>query len=192
MKTLILNGNPAGKEEILPNRVKDLVLEELKKKDWPVTIFDLNSMDINPCLGCFKCWVKTPGRCIIKDDQEKILKSIVGSEMLILFTPLTFGGYSSELKKMLDRTIPILLPFFTIINGEVHHLQRYKQRRHLVVIATLEQSHVEMEKIFHNLVKRNALNMAAPQSISLVLYEQNDVGVLRRQISEVFLQEEVA
>ena len=27
---------------------------------------------INRCIGCFGCWIKTPGECVIKDDYNKI------------------------------------------------------------------------------------------------------------------------
>jgi len=50
-------------------------------------------------MGCFGCWNKTPGTCVMKDDSAKIAKAVVNSDLLIFLTPITFGGYSSELKK---------------------------------------------------------------------------------------------
>ncbi|AQS08487.1 hypothetical protein CLOBY_05950 [Clostridium saccharobutylicum] len=32
--------------------------------------------NINGCLGCFNCWLKTPGRCIIEDSYTEMPKYI--------------------------------------------------------------------------------------------------------------------
>lgn len=29
---------------------------------------DLSALRIANCVGCFGCWTKTPGRCVIRDD----------------------------------------------------------------------------------------------------------------------------
>ena len=31
---------------------------------------------INRCIGCFGCWIKTPGECVIKDDYNKMSEKI--------------------------------------------------------------------------------------------------------------------
>ena len=82
-------------------------------------------MEIRPCIGCFGCWVQTPGECLIDDAARQIAPAIIGSDLVIYLTPVTFGGYSSELKKALDRCICLILPFFTKIDGEMHHKPRY-------------------------------------------------------------------
>ena len=36
-----------------------------------IKYFDLSSLKIANCMGCFACWTKTPGKCIIRDDATK-------------------------------------------------------------------------------------------------------------------------
>jgi len=120
MKALIFNGSKDG-DDLL--RISQEAIEtQLKAMGWQVDSLHLHEMDIAPCLGYFGCWVKTPGICVINDSGRAIPKKIVQSDLMIFLTPITFGGYSPELKKALDRSIPILLPFFKKVYGETHHV----------------------------------------------------------------------
>jgi hypothetical protein len=57
--------------------------------------------------------------------------------------------------------IPILLPFFTRIGGEVHHPTRYGWEPRLAVIGVQAKPDPEAERVFRELVNRNAINMHA-------------------------------
>lgn len=37
-----------------------------------VIYVDLSSKKIANCVGCFGCWTKTPGKCVIRDDATEI------------------------------------------------------------------------------------------------------------------------
>lgn len=78
----------------------------------------------NSCIGCFTCWVKTPFSCIYKD---KIINSglqILNSDELIIISKYINGCYSSKVKRILERSISYVEPFFTLRNNEIHHLER--------------------------------------------------------------------
>lgn len=83
--------------------------------------FPLREMKLAHCLGCFNCWVKTPGMCVEADAGRDIAKAVIRSDVAVLLTPVTFGGYSPELKKTFDRFIQLISPFFQMDHGEVHH-----------------------------------------------------------------------
>lgn len=70
-------------------------------------IFDLSSCRIAHCVGCFGCWTKTPGRCVIRNDAIKIYPVIAKSERVLYVSRVKYGGYDSPMKTMLERAIPV-------------------------------------------------------------------------------------
>ncbi|MDC7235734.1 MAG: NAD(P)H-dependent oxidoreductase [Spirochaetales bacterium] len=88
---------------------------------------DLQSHPMEPCTGCFNCWLKTPGLCIFHDAAADIVKEIVNSDRVLFLNPLTWGAYSPQLKILLDRSLCRVLPFFETHKGETHHPSRYEK-----------------------------------------------------------------
>jgi len=84
---------------------------------------------------------------------------MIQSHLVVYLTPITFGGYSSDLKKVLDRSIGLISPFFTRINGEVHHRKRYAQAPKLLGVGIAHEPVGEGARIFKALIERNAINM---------------------------------
>ena len=176
MKAVILNGSNENENPL--NTWEKLIVEILDNYGWQVETVELRNKKLATCIGCFGCWIKTPGECILKDEGREICKNVARSDLLVLLTPLTFGGYSFELKKMMDRLIPNLLPLFTKINGETHHKTRYEKKPKLLAIGYQPQHDEESERIFKELVHRNALNMDNPTSyVEVVVGEVNDITV---------------
>jgi hypothetical protein len=167
-------------------------MAKMKALDWEVKAFALSGMDIKACRGCFSCWVKTPGRCIIEDDQEAILRATAASDRVIWLTPITFGGYSPELKKALDRIIPIILPFFARVRGETHHPLRYPRPRRLLAIGTQKCEDAGEEGVFRRLVGRNALNMGDAEAATLVFSGDVSLAEMEKRLGEDPFFNEVA
>jgi len=168
MKAVFFKGSPPAGRDLLCNRASAAIMAKMKALDWEVKAFTLAGMDIKACRGCFSCWVKTPGSCVIEDDQESILRATASSDRVVWLTPITFGGYSPELKKALDRLIPIVLPFFIKVRGETHHPLRYPLRRRLLAIGTQKREDAGSEDIFRRLAQRNALNMVQAEAETMV------------------------
>lgn len=76
-----------------------------------------DSQILRHCIGCFGCWVKTPGECIIKDSYQNMGKQLSKCEELILISKCTYGGVSPFVKNVLDRAIPYISPNFRIVNN---------------------------------------------------------------------------
>lgn len=185
MNVLILNGGPRDGRGASCRKIAEMVAGESRAKGWNVTAFDLDGMAIKPCRGCFACWLKHPGTCAIKDDEELILKAMAGSDAQVWITPVTFGGYSPALKKALDRSIPNILPFFVKVHGEVHHPQRYEGRRSLLAFGALPSPDAEAERIFHSLAQRNALNLGSVMTESRVFYDRAEEAGIAGQVKEL-------
>jgi hypothetical protein len=181
MRALVLNGE--RKDENTLGLVEEALSRELEVNGWRTETIGLRDVNIARCAGCFDCWVKTPGVCVIDDFGRDVARKVVGSDLLVLLTPLTFGGYSSELKKAIDRfPCPLLLPFFTKIHGEVHHKPRYKLLPRLIGIGVLPHSDTEDEEIFKSLVARNAINLYSPAQAATVIYSHHDMKQIRKEV----------
>lgn len=183
MKTLILNGSPKG--DPLAEKICGSLLEELKKQDYQGQLLNLVDVEIAPCLGCFGCWVKTPGVCVIGDAGREVARTYIQSELVVFVSPITFGGYSYELKKVFDRLIPILSPFFKKVGGEIHHKMRYKRYPHFLVIGTLPEPDREKEEIFKTLTARNALNIEYQSWASGVFYGTQSSAELQEALGKL-------
>ncbi len=159
MKALILDGSHANDLQTI--QIRNALSRHLPDAETIV----LREQKIGNCAGDFFCWVRSPGVCNTDDDNRIIAAKIVQSDLLIYLTRVTFGGYSSELKRMVDHQIQNILPFFTSVHGEVHHQKRYKHYPNLLVIGWMGEPNVRAESIFRHLVHRNTINMHAKTSV---------------------------
>ena len=91
-------------------------------QDW--TVISDNGK-IQPCLGCFCCWHKTPGECIRKDGYEHMGALVHYAQKITIISRYTYGGVSGFVKNVFDRCLGYVLPQFEIVNGESHHQKRY-------------------------------------------------------------------
>lgn len=119
---------------------------------------DLSQLQIRSCTGCFGCWIRTPGRCVIRDDAVNVYPLIARSRRVLYVSRLCFGSYDTTMKTMLERAIPIQQAFIRLTNGETHHVQRAVARKDAVILAYGDTSAQEQE-VFRRLVARNANNM---------------------------------
>ena len=114
---------------------------------------------IKNCTGCFCCWIKNPGRCILKDGYENLAELYSKAEKIIIISKCCYGTYSPFIKNVLDRSIPYLLPFFKLKNNEMHHTIRYKNKLSLEVYF-YGNGLTELEKnIAEKTVKANCVNL---------------------------------
>lgn len=175
MKALILNGSLKNQSQL--ETVQETLEEELHDGGWSVESVLLHELEIRSCTGCFRCWTTTPGICtgVKDDDAEEITKKVIKCDLLVFLTPLTFGGYSSELKKMIERFLGLLQPGTTVINGETHHLKRYEKYPSILAIAITEKIDDAEAQIFKTLGYRHSLNFFPPKHRAGVFQTDDDL-----------------
>jgi multimeric flavodoxin WrbA len=121
MKVLAINGSPhkgKGNTEL----VVGPFLEGLRDAGAEVELLYTKDLDIHPCLGCFGCWIKTPGKCVQEDDMAALLSRLREADVWVLATPLYNDGVSGPLKNLMDRTMPLLRLPVEVRSGRSRHL----------------------------------------------------------------------
>ncbi|MCK5388052.1 MAG: flavodoxin family protein [Candidatus Izimaplasma sp.] len=155
------------------------------KNDFPnhdVTLFNTTELKIKSCNGCFDCWVKTPGKCVIKDDMEELLIAIINSDLTVYISDIKVGYVSSGLKMIHDRTLPLILPYMDIVKDEVHHTKRYEKYPKLgLVLIENEKISDEVFDIIENSYVRLSYNMRT--ELLFVIKDDNMLGGLNNEIS---------
>lgn len=181
MKALILNGSlsPDATAEV----VSTALCDQLQARGWEREHILLRDQKIGNCAGDFFCWIRNPGMCNTNDDNRAIAAKVVQCDLLIWLTPVTFGGYSAVLKRMVDHLIQNISPFFTHIDGEVHHQRRYPRYPQLLVVGWMDAPDAVGEAIFRNLARRNALNMYAPTTVCDVVIGTSVATELSTQVN---------
>lgn len=114
--------------------------------------------DIRNCIGCFGCWVKTPGKCVIHDGYEGTGIAMSKCTELILISRCHYGSVSPFVKMVQDRAISYLHADLVIRKGEMHHRRRYKNV--IALSAHLYGENItDVEKeTARNLIEANADN----------------------------------
>ena len=143
MKILAINGSPKGKRSNTW-RLTSAFLEGISAKEEssgssPTEIETLNigSLNIKPCLGCFSCWSNTPGACCIHDDMQGVIDKILWADVVVWSFPLYYFGLPGQLKTLIDRQLPMSLPFMSAETESGGHPSRYDMSgKRTVVIST--------------------------------------------------------
>jgi multimeric flavodoxin WrbA len=165
MKSVILDG--FATENLVGQTLKGML-----DKDGSCSHFKLKDMNILLCKSCGVCAFKTPGECVFKDDMPIILRELAKSDLFVILTPIQFGGYSSQLKKGMDKLGLMGLPLYMVKGGHLLHPMRYGKKV-LLGVGVVEEGQQGQEESFRKLVSRNALNMQNPY-ITVVLNSTDD------------------
>ncbi|WP_070000973.1 flavodoxin family protein [Cellulosilyticum sp. I15G10I2] len=124
--------------------------------DEPLKVVRLDDKSINACIGCWNCWLKTPGRCVMKDQMAESYSDYVNSDAIILLIDTAQGFISHKAKAFFDRTIPHYHPYIKIVDGECHHVARYKCYPDMVFYYDTEGLTTQEEHVIEDYLYRTA------------------------------------
>ncbi len=127
-----------------------------------------------PCQGCFGCWTRHPAECGMKDRLQQVCRVIGQADELVIITKNLYGGYSADVKNVLDRSIGTSTPFSTYRGGQMHHTLRYGKHDLWKVIVYGEITEPEKDT-FRYLAERNALNDGYQRSEVVFLADPADL-----------------
>ncbi len=133
-KILIINASPLGKAGNTYTIQKAFSEGAIEAGARVEEVF-LNQKRIEPCRGCFSCWTRTPGKCVIKDDQAELLEKCLWSDILALATPLYVDGMSAQCKTFVDRLLPLAKPDFVLEKDHCRHPSRFDRQWKFLLVS---------------------------------------------------------
>ena len=135
MKLLVFNGSPR-KSNGTTDVLLEAFIEGAKSSGADVEKHHVVDLNINGCRGCFNCWWVTPGKCVQRDDMDKLLPAIADADVMLLGTPIYGRNVTHYLQKLLERTFVFSLPEMVASEGETSHPARISKIPRLVLAAT--------------------------------------------------------
>lgn len=150
-------------------------------QDSGIKFIDLSALKIANCIGCYGCWTKTPGKCVIRDDAVKVYPCIAKSDTLLYISKVKYGSYDTVMKTMLERAIPAQQAFIRLLDGEAHHVQRDVALKNATIIGYGSIDDKEKD-IFRRLVARNARNMNFESYEVLFVSEEALEETVRKEV----------
>jgi multimeric flavodoxin WrbA len=134
MRILAFNSSPRDNQTSKTELVLQKFLEGARRAGAETETLYLRNYQIKHCLGCFSCWVKTPGRCVQKDDMaEELFDRYLQADLAVLATPLYHFNMNARLKMFIERTLPMVVPGGSPDQGGVSY--RYERVPKVAVIS---------------------------------------------------------
>ena len=155
MKVLILNGNPKPKDKEFDLYLKDLQ-HSLESKYHDTKIIMLRSFQLHDCIGCYTCWLKTPGICCFDDGMDEILKEYLAADIVVYASPVIMSFISSLLKRVNDRMLPVMHPFLKLREDRMSHFLRYSHYPETIFLLGSPENSDEESFDFIEMVYRNS------------------------------------
>lgn len=180
-----MNATIVYDRELMPDAavsIGGIVKEILSEREFETEEIIVGRDDLKPCMGCFSCWIKTPGQCVIVDGVEGINRKCMQSDAVFYLCPVVFGQFSANMKCVIDRWLPNMLPFFTTRpDGSTMHPPRYEDYPKQVMIGFAEDLTEEDATLFSDITKKHRTGVE-------VLIWRNDPDALREQLLSLSLK----
>ncbi len=121
-KILVINGSPRRKNGFTYFYLQYLIkgIEQSGTEVEVINIYDKN-FSIEPCRGCFTCWTKTNGKCVIQDTANELVEKINNTYLTIYAFPLYIDSIPAKLKAFLDRLFVTIAPVFVSYHNLTRH-----------------------------------------------------------------------
>ena len=106
MKALAINGSPrrgANTATMLRHALAGAASRGAETK-----LVHLRDLSFSGCASCFACkrkGARTEGRCALRDDATVLLDEALGSDVVVLGSPMYLGGVTGAMKSLLERLV---------------------------------------------------------------------------------------
>ena len=125
---VVIDGGARSGKYSKTTLMADKFTEGAESAGAKVEKFVLRELGINECVGCYTCWTKTPGTCIIKDPMNELLMKYREADLIVFASPLYVFNVTAHLKVFMDRSLPLLVPYMKENpEGQIVHPGRYPE-----------------------------------------------------------------
>jgi len=135
-KTIVINASPRGDRGYTYFYLKAF-LKGIEKDGNEVDVVSLHKLNINPCRGCWQCWLSGTGKCVFsdKDDVKELYDKMNEADLIVFAFPLYAGGIPGILKNFFDRGVIQLHPFMVEGLHAIRHPRRTRKDQAAVVFT---------------------------------------------------------
>lgn len=99
MKIVVLTGSPRRNGNT--NHLAGQFIKGAEEAGHEVYRFDCARHKISGCIACNACGMD--GECVLRDDFNELRPHLLEANMVVFATPMYYFGFSSQLKKVIDR-----------------------------------------------------------------------------------------
>ncbi len=134
MDILAFNSSPRDHETSKTELVLEKFLEGARQAGAATETLYLRNYKIKHCLGCYSCWLQTPGRCVQKDDMsEDLFNRYLAADLVVLATPIYHATMNARMKLFIERTMPMMDPLGEAPEGG--HPHRFEKMPKVVALS---------------------------------------------------------
>ena len=160
MKAFVLTDREYHTETFLEAR--RTLRDYLTGRGFALTEADIGAGELTHCMGCFGCWIKKPGECVIGDRMAELTRAAMNSDAVIYLGPGVVGQLSANIKDAIDRWLPNMLPFFvTRSDGSTMHPPRYDDYPKQVMVGYGDDLTTEDARLFTDITKKHRSGVEA-------------------------------
>ncbi|MDD5642576.1 MAG: flavodoxin family protein [Syntrophales bacterium] len=111
MRILALNSSPRDNETSKTELVLQTFLTGARRAGAVAETLYLRNYKIKHCLGCYGCWLQTPGKCVQQDDMTDVLfNRYLEADLVVLASPIYHATMNARMKLFVERTMPMMDP----------------------------------------------------------------------------------
>ncbi|WP_320007887.1 flavodoxin family protein [Maridesulfovibrio sp.] len=155
-KVIAINSSSRSDKKSKTKLMLNHLIKGMEKAGADVDLVNLRDKKIKYCAGCFSCWTKTPGKCVLKDDMtEEIFSQWKKADMAIYATPLFCHHMNALMSTFQERLLPSVLPFFEFDSDRTVHPERDK-RPDFVWMSVCGFPNISEFETFSNYNKRSS------------------------------------
>lgn len=104
MKITVLAGSP---RKVNTKAMVEAFKAGAEEAGHEVTVVNVGKMKIAGCLACEYCHTKGEGKCVQKDDMEKVYPALMECDALVLASPIYYFTMTAQMQAAIQRIYAI-------------------------------------------------------------------------------------